>query len=112
MPWGTQELLNQIKEYIPALLVILCSLAGASRQFVNGEKEFSLGLFVFEVLSAMSAGAIIFLFLSAIDMPEQWKGAVTGLVSYFGSKTMSLFYQIFVVKLTSFFKIDNKDDLK
>lgn len=109
MPWKDKNLLNQFKELVPFLLMILCSLAGASRQFVNGEKPFSMGLFMFEVLSAMSAGAIVFLFLSAVEMPEEWKGAITGLVSYFGSKTMSIFYQIFIVKVRKFFKIEKED---
>lgn len=109
MPWKDNNLLNQFKELVPFLLMILCSLAGASRQFVNGEKTFSMGLFMFEVLSAMSAGAIVFLFLSAVEMPEEWKGAITGLVSYFGSKTMSIFYQIFIVKVRKFFKIEKED---
>jgi len=109
MPWRDNNFWNQIKEFVPLLLMILCSLAGASRQFVNGERPFSMGLFVFEVLSAMSAGAIVFLFLSAVEMPEEWKGAITGLVSYFGSKTMTIFYEIFIVKVRRFFKLEKED---
>lgn len=88
---------------ISAALVSLCAVVGAAGPFVKGERTFKLSLYCFEVFSSMSAGAIVYLLLRATSTPEEWIAAISGLSAYFGTKLMSILYQLLIKKLQKLF---------
>lgn len=100
--------LNSALNQISLILVFLCALTGGAAPFVKGEKAFRFGLYLWEVVSSMSAGIIVFLFLKATNTPDEVIGAVSGLSAYFGTKLMSMLYGVLIFKIKQIFKV-NRD---
>ena len=110
MPYRTFEFWNKLlssMQVIAGGLITLCAFAGAASAFVKGERQFKLSLYLFEVVSSMSAGTIVYLFLRATSTPEEWIVAISGLSAYFGTKLLAVFYTLLVQKLQGLFNGKN-----
>ena len=115
MPYHKYEfwasLLTNMKT-ITTLLVAICAFVGAAAPFVKGERQFKISLYIFEVLSSMSAGTIVYLLLKVTSTPEEWIAAVSGLSAYFGTKLLTTLYAIFIKRLQKALRAEDDEEKK
>ena len=103
-------LLKDMDWFVPVSLLILASLAGGANTILKDEHiQFSIGRYILEVLSSITAGAIVYLVLQPTSIPQGIRTASSALAAYFGTKVLLIFYEFFIIKTKDFLKIRDKE---
>ena len=109
MFWLNPDFWNEATKIAPYALILLGALSGGASSFVNNNEPFKLGTYIFEVMSSLVAGSIVLLVLRTTNTPEGLIFALAALAAYFGTKMLSIFYQIFIVRIKKASGINEKD---